>query len=69
MSDETKKKCIVYTRPVVLYNLDITVYGKYSNITEAADSINCNEKTIRRALQTEKKLVKRQWIVEDLLSK
>jgi group I intron endonuclease len=69
MSDETKKKCIVHTRPVVLYNLDRTVYGKYSTITEAADSINCNEKTIRRALQTEKKLVKRQWIVEDLLSK
>jgi group I intron endonuclease len=60
MSDETKKKCIVHTRPVVLYNLDRTVYGKYSTITEAADSINCNEKTIRRALQTEKRLVKRQ---------
>lgn len=60
MSDETKKKCVVHTRPVVLYNLDRTVYGKYSTIIEAAASINCGEKTIRRALQTEKKLVKRQ---------
>lgn len=60
MSDETKKKCVVHTRPVVLYNLDRTVYGKYSTIIEAAASINCDEKTIRRALQTEKKLVKRQ---------
>ncbi|KHE78248.1 hypothetical protein GE21DRAFT_1329550 [Neurospora crassa] len=32
----------------------------YSTILEAANAINCNEKTIRRALQTEKKLVKRQ---------
>jgi len=60
MSDETKNKCIVHTRPVVLYNLDKTVYGKYSTIIEAATAINCNEKTIKRALQTEKKLVKRQ---------
>lgn len=60
MSDETKKKCVVHTRLVVLYNLDGTVYGKYSTTIEAAASINCNEKTIRRALQTEKKLVKRQ---------
>jgi group I intron endonuclease len=60
MSDETKNKCVVHTRPVVLYNLDRTVYGKYSTIIEAAAAINCNEKTIRRALQTEKKLVKRQ---------
>jgi group I intron endonuclease len=60
MSDETKKKCIVNTRPVVLYNLDRTIYGQYPTILEAAKAINCNEKTIRRALQTEKKLVKRQ---------
>ena len=66
MSDETKKKCIVNTRPVVLYNLDRTIYGQYPTILEAAKAINCNEKPIRRALQTEKKLVKRQWIVEDM---
>jgi group I intron endonuclease len=60
MSNETKKKCIINTRPVVLYNLNGTVYGKYSSIVEAAKSINCDEKTIRRALKTEKRLVKRQ---------
>ena len=60
MSDETKKKCIKHTRPVVLYNLNGTVYGKYSTILEAANSINCDEKTIRRALKTEKRLVKRE---------
>ena len=60
MSDETKKKCIVHTRPVVLYNLNGTVYGEYFSILDAADSINCSEKTIRRALKTEKGIVKRQ---------
>ena len=59
MSEETKKKCIANTRPVTLYNLNGTIYGKYSTILEAAKAINCNEKTIRRALNTEKKLVKR----------
>ncbi len=65
MADEIKKKCISNTRPVVLYNLNDTVYGTYSTIKEASEAINCGEKTIRRALKTEKKLVKRQWIVKD----
>ena len=60
MSNETKKNCISNTRPIVLYNLNGTVYGKYFTILEAAKSINCGEKTIRRALKTEKRLVKRQ---------
>ena len=65
MSSVTKQKCITNTRPIVLYNLNGTVYGEYSTILDAAKSINCNEKTIRRALKTEKGLVKRQWIVKD----
>jgi group I intron endonuclease len=66
MSDETKLKCISHTRPLILYNLNGTVYGQYPTIIEAAKAINCGEKTIRRALSTEKQLVKRQWIVKDL---
>lgn len=69
MSDNTKLKCIAHTRPVVLYNLNLTVYGEYHTILDAAKAINCNEKTIRRALKTEKGLVKRQWIVKDLSGK
>src|SRR6267154_1864436 len=60
MSDETKKKCLTNSRPVVLYNLNGTVYGEYSTILDAAKSINCGESTIRRALKTKKGLVKRQ---------
>lgn len=69
MSDETKLKCITHTRPLILYNLDGTVYGEYPTIIEAAKAINCGEKTIRRALKAEKKLVKRQWIVKDMPTK
>ena len=65
MSPETRNKCITNTRPVILYNLNDTVFGKYSSIIEAAKAINCGEKTIRRALKTEKNLVKKQWIVKD----
>lgn len=65
MSEETKLKCVTHTRPVILYNLDGTVYGQYPTIIEAAKAINCNEKTLRRALTTEKKLVKKQWRIKD----
>lgn len=65
MSEEIRKKCVSNTRPVVLYNLDKTIYGKYASIIDAANAINCNEKTIRRALHTDKKLVKKQWIVKE----
>ena len=60
MSEDTKQKCIAHTRPVVISNLNGTVYGEYSTILDAAKAINCNEKTIRRALTTEKGLVKKQ---------
>jgi group I intron endonuclease len=60
MSDETRQKCISNTRPIVLYNLNGTIYGEYKTILDAANAINCNVKTIRKALKTEKKLVKRQ---------
>jgi group I intron endonuclease len=60
MSDETNKKCITNTKPIVLYNLNGTVYGEYLTILDAAKSINSSEKTLRRALQTKKGLVKRQ---------
>ena len=65
MTEETKIKCITNSRPVTLYNLNGTIYGRYFTIRDAAKAINCNEKTIRRSLQTDKKLVKRQWIVKD----
>lgn len=51
------------SKSIILYNLDYTVYGQYSSITEAAKSVNCGVKTINRTLKTEKKILKRRWIV------
>lgn len=51
------------SKSIILYNLDYTVYGEYSSITEAAKSVNCGVKTINRTLKTEKKILKRRWIV------
>ena len=52
------------SKPVILYNLDYTVYGEYPSIIEAAKSVNCSQKTITRALKTEKKILKRCFIVK-----
>ncbi len=52
------------SKPIILYNLDNTVFGEYPSIVEAAKSINCDSKTIRRALKTEKKIIKRRFIVK-----
>ena len=54
------------SKSIILYNLDKTVYGEYSSITEAAKSINCFDKTIRRTLKTSsaKKILKKRWIVK-----
>lgn len=45
------------SKPLIFYNLDGTIYGEYSSIVEAAKSIKCSEKTIRRIIKTEKKLL------------
>src|ERR1700749_3617194 len=37
------------SKPIILYNLDYTVYGEYPSITEAAKSLGCSVKTISRA--------------------
>jgi hypothetical protein len=52
------------SKPIILYNLNNTVFGEYPSIMEAARNIHCNEKTIRIALKTNKKLLKRRFIVE-----
>lgn len=58
-SEQAKLNMKKNSKSVILYNLNKTIYGEYSSIVEAASSIGCSEKTIRRALKTEKKLLKR----------
>ena len=52
------------SKPILVYNMDYTVYGEFSSITEASRSLGCSQKTIYRALQTPKKILKRRWIVK-----
>jgi len=52
------------SKAILLYNLDYTVYGEYSSITDGAKAIGCTVKTIARALKPNKKLLKRRWIVK-----
>lgn len=53
------------SKGIILYNIsNRTVYGGYDSILEASQNLNCNEKTIRRALKTKKKVLLRRWIVE-----
>lgn len=63
-SDEAILSMKKRSKAIILYNMDHTVFGEYPSIVEAAKSINCGEKTIIRALKTEKKILKRRFIVK-----
>lgn len=52
------------SKALILFNLDLTIFGEYKSLTEAAKAINCKVKTIRRALTTNKKILKRRFIVK-----
>lgn len=52
------------SKPVILYNLNNTIFGEYSSIREAANAVNCSSRTISRALRTDKKILKRRFIVK-----
>jgi len=52
------------SKAILVYNMDYTVYGEFPSITEASKSLGCSQKTIYRALQTPKKILRRRWIVK-----
>jgi group I intron endonuclease len=52
------------SKPVIIYNLDYTVFGEYSSIVEAAKHVNCGDKTIRRALSSKSKMLKKRFVVK-----
>jgi group I intron endonuclease len=47
-------------KPLLVLNLNGTLYGEFSSLTEAANILKCSLKTISRCLKTEKKILKRQ---------
>jgi hypothetical protein len=66
MSQETKDKCKKNRRPITVTRVDDnTLVGNFEDIVSAAKHINCNEKTIRRALKTNG-IVKKMYIVRDM---
>ena len=52
------------SKPIILYNLNRTVYGEFSSLSKAAKTVGCEIKTISRALKTEKKILKKRFIVK-----
>jgi group I intron endonuclease len=52
------------SKAILVYNLDYTVFGEFPNIIEASKSLGCDQKTIRRALQSPKKIWRRRLIVK-----
>lgn len=59
---EMKKK----SKPIIVYNLDNSIFGKYLSIKEASVSLDISIKTISRALNSDRKILKKQWIVQYL---
>lgn len=56
------------SRLIIVYNLDNTVYGKYPSIVETAKNLNCSVKTVSRSLNSPKKLLRRRWIINYVVS-
>jgi len=47
------------SKPIIVYNLNYTVFGEFPSIIAASKILNCNEKTIRRAIKSKSKILKR----------
>jgi group I intron endonuclease len=52
------------SKAILVYNMDSTVYGEFPSIVDAAKCLGCDQKTILRALQSPKKILRRRWIVK-----
>ena len=52
------------SKPIIVYNLDKTVYAEYPSITAGSKSLRCSVKTIWRALNTPNNILKKRWIVK-----
>jgi hypothetical protein len=61
---DSRLNCAVNVRPIT--NLDGTNLQSFSSIVEAAKVIECSEKTIRRALNSNG-IIKRKYLVTDTI--
>jgi group I intron endonuclease len=58
-STEAIQKMKKKSKAIRVYNMDYTVFGVFSSIIEGSKSLGCDEKTIRRALQSPKNILRR----------
>jgi len=65
-TQKARKNMQKNSKAIIVYNFNYTVYGEFPSIVDAAKSLGCDQKTIRRALQTPKKILRRRWIVKYL---
>jgi group I intron endonuclease len=52
------------SKPIIVRNLNGTIYGEFPSIISTASALKCGVKTLYRALRKDKKLVKQQWLIE-----
>lgn len=52
------------SKPIIVKELNNTVYGEFNSIVETAEALNCSTKTIQRTLKSPSKLLKARWIVD-----
>lgn len=63
-SEKTLANMKKKSKPIILYNLNRTVFGEYPSIVEAAKYVICDKKTIIRALKSDSKILKNRYIIE-----
>ena len=63
-SEESLKNLKKNSKAILVYNMDYTVYGEFPSIVDAAKSLGCDQKTITRALQSPKQILRRRWVVK-----
>lgn len=64
LSEQARDNMKKRSKGIIVYNLDRTVFGEYPSIVEGSKNLNCSEKTIRRALKSDSKILKRRFVVK-----
>lgn len=58
-SEQSVKNMKKNSKAIIVYNMDYTVYGEFPSLVDAAKSLGCDQKTITRALQSPKQILRR----------
>jgi hypothetical protein len=67
MSHGSRLKCIVNSRAIFVTDLDGSNSQAFNTMVEASKVLDCNVKTIRRALQSNTNILLKKYIVSDAI--